>query len=51
MYKRQVPPEVTLVVKAIVVITVVLIQSPIFRKMLNTSSISRNYKLKKVAKL
>jgi len=51
IYSIGVPPEVTLVVKAIVVITVVLIQSPIFRKMLNTSSISRNYKIKKVAKL
>ncbi len=51
IYSIGVPPEVTLVVKAIVVITVVLIQSPIFRKMLNRNNIFRNYKTKKVAEI
>jgi len=51
IYSIGVPPEVTLVVKAIVVITVVLIQSPIFRKMLKTNNMLSNYKAKKVAKI
>jgi ribose/xylose/arabinose/galactoside ABC-type transport system permease subunit len=51
IYSIGVPPEVTLVVKAIVVITVVLIQSPIFRKMLNRNKLFRNYKTKKVAEV
>lgn len=51
IYSIGVPPEVTLVVKAIVVITVVLIQSPIFRKMLNNNKIFRNHIVKKVAKV
>ena len=51
IYSIGVPPEVTLVVKAIVVITVVLIQSPIFRKMLKRNIIFRNYKTKKVAEV
>jgi simple sugar transport system permease protein len=51
IYSIGVPPEVTLVVKAIVVITVVLIQSPIFRKMLNGNSLFRRLKKKKVAKV
>jgi len=46
-----VPPEVTLVVKAIVVISVVLIQSPIFRNMLSRKNVFRNFKTKKVAEL
>ena len=51
IYSIGVPPEVTLVVKAIVVITVVLIQSPIFRNMLIKKNVFRNFNTKKVADL
>lgn len=51
IYSIGVPPEVILVVKAIVVILVVLIQSPIFRKMLNTNTMFKKYTSKKVAKV
>jgi len=51
IYSIGVPPEVTLVVKAIVVISVVLIQSPIFRNMLSRKNVFRNFKTKKVAEL
>ncbi|MBU3177468.1 ABC transporter permease [Clostridium estertheticum] len=51
IYSIGVPPEVTLVVKAIVVITVVLIQSPIFRRMITRDTIIRKFKTKKVAKV
>lgn len=51
IYSIGVPPEVTLVVKAIVVITVVLIQSPVFRTMLSRNNTFRTFKTKKVAEL
>lgn len=51
IYSIGVPPEVTLVVKAVVVIAVVLIQSPIFRKMITRNTIIRKLKTKKVAKV
>ena len=50
IYSIGVPPEITLVVKAIVVIIVCIIQSPEFRKMLNINNTSQNYKEKEVVK-
>lgn len=51
IYSLGVPPEITLVVKAIVVIVVVLIQAPEFRKMFNRRIKNENYKSKKVANI
>ncbi|MFT8352082.1 ABC transporter permease [Clostridium saccharoperbutylacetonicum] len=42
IYSLGVPPEITLVVKAIVVIVVCIIQSPEFRKMIRIKKISKN---------
>ena len=49
IYSLGVPPEITLVVKAIVVISVCLIQSTEFRKMIGMNKKNSNFKGKKVA--
>ena len=40
IYSLGVPPEITLVVKAIVVIVVCTIQTPQFKKMINTKKVT-----------
>ena len=40
IYSLGVPPEITLVVKAIVVIVVCIIQTPQFRKMISTKKVT-----------
>ncbi|WP_160677006.1 ABC transporter permease [Clostridium sp. C8-1-8] len=52
IYSMGVPPEITLVVKALVVIAVCIIQSPEFRKMLKSkSSTGKKYEAKEVARV
>ena len=53
IYSLGVPPEITLVVKAIVVIVVCTIQTPQFKKMINTKKVTisnNNVKEGEVAK-